>query len=487
MAVPMLIGITLVRRYRVDALIGTGGYATVYRVTDLQQEVDRALKEVADPDPAIREQFALEAQLLMTSNHPNIPHGYEHFEENGRAYLVMDYVGGRDLEQLLSESLERSGRPLDEEKVLRWLMPICDALEVMHTRVLPIIHRDIKPANIKLNAEGTPILIDFGLAKLYRPGPTNQAAQGVTPGYAPPEQYLALGKTDPRSDVYAMGATLYTLLTGREPPEAPNRLLAQSPNSGEPLVPARMVNPSISPATARIIDRAMNVTPNLRQQSARELRDDMQAALNVLLYGRPPMAGGDPPTTLLSTLAGVPAPIPSEKQVRPYSASVPAPPALTVPRPRLATPPQPQSAPLFNLGGPLVKGMGKLGILLAAIEILWGLLCAGALGAVVGTHDFTRAPSIPVLAAGAVWVGAVIALTVLLVRAIDRPLARRGRLSGARRWLQGIFLSLIFLAVNGIAYRVLGTASAQEGLIGLGLLGLGSIMVGLLSAANILG
>ncbi len=488
------LGTSLKYRYRIDALIGSGGYATVYRVTDLNMGLERALKEVTDPDSAIREQFALEAQLLMTSNHPNIPRGYEHFEENGRAYLVMDYVGGKDLEQILSDSLMREGRPLDEAQVLRWLLPICDALEVMHTRIVPIIHRDIKPANIKLNAGGAPILIDFGLAKLARPGPTNQAAQGVTPGYAPPEQYLALGKTDARSDVYGLGATLYTLVTGREPSEATNRLLAQSGNTGQPLVPARVLNPMLSASTAHIIDRAMDVSATMRYQSAREMRDEMVNSLDHLLYGRPPYESDEPNTGPITVSRPAQRSAASGKPVRPAASvpvKLPAHSTLFLGEPaRRLTPSkhliQSLTTPWFDLGGPLVRRMGKVGIFLAAVELYWGLLCAGALGSVVGTNDFTHFPSLLVLAGGIAWVIVVILLTVLLVRALDRPIARRGRLSGLRRWLQGILLSLIWLGMNGIAYLSLNSLTAEEGLFGLGLLGLASILAGLLSVANIL-
>src|SRR5690349_20265916 len=200
----------------------------------------------------------------------------------------MDYVQGKDLEERLNDSLTKEHRPLDEAQVLRWAVEISGALDVMHNLGVPVIHRDIKPANIKITPDGRPILIDFGLAKLQARGPTMTAAQGVSPGFAPPEQYMARGRTDPRTDIYALGATLYACLTGKDPPEAPGRLLAQTGaggTNGMQLVPPRRINPKVSDASERIVLRALELSPNNRQQSAQELRDELVAALQRLTGG----------------------------------------------------------------------------------------------------------------------------------------------------------------------------------------------------------
>jgi serine/threonine protein kinase len=275
-------GTVISKRYRIERLIGTGGYASVYRATDLTLGYERAIKEVADPDPGVRTQFRLEAELLINSKHPNIPHGYHLIEDMGRLFLIMDYVNGKDLEELLNESLTQRQRALDEAQVLTWAIDICDALDKMHNLKVPVIHRDIKPANIKITPDNQPILIDFGLAKLQQKGATLTAAQGVSPGFAPPEQYMAKGRTDPRTDIYGLGATLYACLTGKDPPEAPGRLLAQTGaggGAGMQLVAPRKLNPHISEATDRLIVRALELSPNHRQQSAHELQVEMQGAL----------------------------------------------------------------------------------------------------------------------------------------------------------------------------------------------------------------
>ena len=120
----------------------------------------------------------------------------------------------------------------------------------MHKLKVPVIHRDIKPANIKITPDVMPILIDFGLAKLHQKGPTMTAAQGVSPGFAPPEQYMAKGRTDARTDVYGLGATLYACLTGKDPPEAPGRLMAQT-GAGGASGDAPRLAPQAQPARQR--------------------------------------------------------------------------------------------------------------------------------------------------------------------------------------------------------------------------------------------
>ncbi len=280
-------GVVLDGRYRIDRVIGSGGYASVYKAIDTTYNIERAIKEVTDPDKGVREQFRLEADLLINHNHPNIPRGYKVLEVGRRIYFVMDFVGGKDLEELLNESLTQQRRPLDEARVLRWAIEICSALSFIHRLPTPIIHRDIKPANIKITPDDRPVLIDFGLAKLQQETskaiPTQAAAQGVSPGFAPPEQYMAKGRTDARTDIYGLGATLYACLTGRDPAEAPARLLDQTGVSqGSSLVLPHTINQRISARTEEIILKALELSPSKRQQSAAELETDLRDALNKL-------------------------------------------------------------------------------------------------------------------------------------------------------------------------------------------------------------
>lgn len=266
-------GTLLAGRYLIQGYIGGGGFGHIYKAHDKVLGHRRAIKEAFYRDVQTQRQFRLEAEFLLNARHPNLVRGYAVFEQSGRFYLVMDYVDGNTLEEIAIQHIRRSGRPLPEAQVLDWILPICDALQSLHNQPTPIIHRDVKPANVKLTRDGTPILIDLGLAKLYNAGTqTLGAALAFTPGYAPPEQYQASGATDQRTDVYGMGATLFYLLTGYQPTEAPARL-------GPHALPApRALNPAISPQTEAIVLKAMTLDPRERQQSAGILLEELRQA-----------------------------------------------------------------------------------------------------------------------------------------------------------------------------------------------------------------
>ena len=265
-------------RYLIQGYIGGGGFGHIYRAQDTMLRHYRALKEAFSSDLHARRQFQLEAEFLLNVRHPNLVSAYAVFEENGRLYLVMDYVDGLTLEDIAINHIHKTGRPLDEAQTLDWIIPICDAATALHQQPVPIIHRDIKPANIKLSVStGEPVLMDLGLAKLYARGTqTIGAALAFTPGYAPPEQYQAAGATDQRTDVYGLGASLYYLLTGYQPTEAPARL------SAEALRPPAMLNPALSKRTEAVVLRAMELDPAARQQTTLELADALTAARRAL-------------------------------------------------------------------------------------------------------------------------------------------------------------------------------------------------------------
>ena len=275
---PLSPGQTLNNRYRIVKLLGQGGFGAVYRVWDTHLERPRALKENLDPSADAQRQFKREAHILADLVHPNLPRVMDHFIIQGRGeYLVMDFIEGEDLQQML---LKRAA-PLQEREVLAWIGQVCDALIYLHDRQTPIIHRDVKPANIKITPEGQAILVDFGIAKTYTAGQlTTRGAKAVTPGFSPIEQYGGGGQTDARSDLYALGATLYVLLTGLEPPECTQRVLRDD------LLPARRINPNISPAMEALLSRALQIDPPLRFQSA----SDFKAALQSLVSAGAPSA-----------------------------------------------------------------------------------------------------------------------------------------------------------------------------------------------------
>ncbi len=264
----MNVGDVLQGRYRIVRLVGQGGFGAVFRAWDTNLKVPVALKENADTGPDAQRQFEREAHLLANLRHANLPRVSDHFVVPGQGqYLVMDFVEGKSLAALLAER----GGPLGEAEVRPWIRQVCDALEYLHSRTPPVIHRDIKPDNIIIGPDGRAMLVDFGISKEFAPGKgTTIGARAITPGYSPPEQYSAAG-TDTRSDVYALGATLYHLLTGHEPPESVVLI-------GGALLPApRALNPAVSPAAEAAILAAMNPDIGRRLSSAAALRQALDA------------------------------------------------------------------------------------------------------------------------------------------------------------------------------------------------------------------
>jgi len=263
-------GTVLRRRYKIIAPVGQGGMGAVYRADDLRLEGRIcAVKEVRpDPDATPEElaqtqaQFRREAFTLARLDHPNLPKVSDTFTENQREYLVMDFVGGQDLRQVMEEK-RRRGKFLEEERVLRWADQLCDALAYLHSQNPPVLHRDIKPANIKLTPGGLIKLVDFGLVKLLAADDSRTVTvlQGRgTVAYTPLEQYGGdTGHTDVRSDIYSLGATLYHLLTNQPPADAKQRFL--NPNV---LVFPRAINPRISLITERAILAAIAMHPDPR-------------------------------------------------------------------------------------------------------------------------------------------------------------------------------------------------------------------------------
>jgi serine/threonine protein kinase len=265
---PLQTGTVLNNRYRIVKLLGQGGFGAIYRAWDMNMECPRAVKENLDTSPEAQTQFKLEASILGQLTHQNLPKVIDHFilPDMGQ-YLVMEYVEGEDLQ----EKLDRTGEPLPEGMVIPWIEQICDALSYLHSQAPPIIHRDIKPANIKITPEGKAMLVDFGIAKIYDSKlKTTKGARAVTPGYSPHEQYGQV-KTDARCDVYALGATLYTLLTNQEPVESIQRV------GVDRLVQIQEINPAVSPAIAAATARAMRINVGDRHQSIAAFKDALRS------------------------------------------------------------------------------------------------------------------------------------------------------------------------------------------------------------------
>lgn len=264
-------GFTLVNRYLVQDVIGVGGMGSVYRARDLHfPNVVKlvAVKEMINsaPDPIVRQtitqNFEREANILVTLNHPSIPKIFDYFTFNERSYLVEEFVHGKDLDQVLSDS---EGF-LTEDQVIVWAIELCDVLQYLHThRPEPIIFRDMKPSNVMVNQQGHIILVDFGIAKIFRTG--QKGTMIGTEGYSPPEQYR--GEATPAADVYSLGATLHHLITRKDPRLEPPFSFAERQ--------IRQINPSISAEFDAIIQTALKYSPQERFPTALAMKEALMA------------------------------------------------------------------------------------------------------------------------------------------------------------------------------------------------------------------
>jgi serine/threonine protein kinase len=263
MATALERGSLLHKRYRIIDILGQGGMGSVYRAIDENLGVAVAVKENLFTTDEYARQFRLEAVILANLRHANLPRVTDHFVigEQGQ-YLIMDYIEGEDLRQ----RMERQGTVSEEDAILIGAA-MCEALQYLHTRKPSIIHRDVKPGNVRITPDGHIFLVDFGLAKLVKGSQaTTTGARAMTPGYSPPEQY-GTARTDPRTDIYSLGATLYAAVTGVIPEDG----LARAMDNVD-LTPVRKRNPRISRKLAAAIEKAMAVRPENRFQSAEEFR-----------------------------------------------------------------------------------------------------------------------------------------------------------------------------------------------------------------------
>ena len=261
-------GSLLAGRYRVERFLAGGGMGVVYIGTD-QRLAERqcAIKEIFDrfttPEERAQaiEYFHREADTLSQLNHPAIPAIFDRFGEGNCHYLVMDFIEGRNLEEVL---VEQDG-PLPESRVVEIARELCDVLSYLHSFDPPVIYRDMKPGNVIVKPDGHVALIDFGIARIF--SPQGKATLIGTPGFAPPEQYA--GKVDQRSDIYSLAASLHYMVTGRDPEKHP-------PFSCPPVLSEK---PDVSPFLAQAVDKALAYKIEERPFSAEEFKE-------MFLYGR---------------------------------------------------------------------------------------------------------------------------------------------------------------------------------------------------------
>ena len=297
------------------AASGSGGTGTVYEAIDERFRSRVALKEsVVTSDPRLVKAFEREARLLRTLRHPALPGVIDYFKEGPSWFLVMDFVPGDDFEALA----ERRGGPFPVPAVLSWGDQLLEALEFLHGHVPPIVHRDVKPPNMKLTPEGRIVLLDFGLSKGFLSSGSLLGAStasgakslfGYTPHYAPIEQIRGVG-TDPRSDLYAAAATLWTLMTGAVPPDALQRASTIDAGEPDPLRPAYELNPRVPVAVSNVLHAALAQDPQRRPDTAATMRRLLREAPAKEVPTQGTVPDGVAPTLapLAMTIRGFPAP-----------------------------------------------------------------------------------------------------------------------------------------------------------------------------------
>lgn len=252
-------GYIIQRRYEIIDVIKEGGMGCVYKAKDIRLDRECAVKEMLSNDAAEDQEYAVrrfeeEALMLSKLRHIGLPVVMDYFVEHGRYYLVMDFIKGEDLENILEEL---DGKPVEEDKVINCAIQILEVLDYLHNQDPPIVYRDLKPGNIMIrDHDKRSVLIDFGIARTIASDSTTTKTIIGTFGYCAMEQVK--GKPEPRSDIYSMGATMHHMLTGVQP-----QLLT--------IEPLEQANPNVSKKLARIVMKALQEDPAKRFSSAKEM------------------------------------------------------------------------------------------------------------------------------------------------------------------------------------------------------------------------
>ena len=269
-------------RYQIKALLGKGEYGAVYYAWDQNLNSPVAVKELHNTKPDITQQFSLEARALANLRHPNLPYVIDHFSLPGSggtlsSYLVMEFVEGENLQDIIDHYTQESpGKGMSEGQILPLMVQVFDAVSFLHSQKPAIIHRDIKPANIRVTSEQKAMLVDFGITKIADPIRRNTIlTERLESVFVPPE--MQAGVAEECSDVYSLGATLYTALTGTIPPNGIER------RAGQPIRPLRQLNSAISPRVESAVMRALELSPERRFQSV----DEFSTALGLKTLNAP--------------------------------------------------------------------------------------------------------------------------------------------------------------------------------------------------------
>jgi predicted Ser/Thr protein kinase len=265
------IGTILQDRFLIEERIGTGGMGAVYLATDQKFGSRVAIKQTIHNKPELAQAFEREARILNSLHHPVLPHVSDFFSENEATMLVMEYIEGEDLSELL-----KRGERLSSDDIVRWTFELLDALDYLHSQDPPIIHRDIKPNNLKVTPRGNIVLLDFGLAKETSGNTLGvQSVFGYSRRYSPLEQIEGTG-TDSRSDIFALGATIFHLLTGKPPIDVLARASAIAAGRPDPLKLASELNPDVPIEFAALVRSALAINAKDRFETAAAMRNALE-------------------------------------------------------------------------------------------------------------------------------------------------------------------------------------------------------------------
>ena len=251
-------GTVIANKYEIIREIGKGGMSTVYLSMDVSLNKQWALKAIDKTSQEFQSvdtpRVLMEVDMMKHLDHPSLPRIVDVLDTEETLYIIMDYIEG----ETLAKVLDMYGA-VKQEEVIKWSLQLCDVLNYLHHQNPPIIYRDMKPANIMLRPEGDVKVIDFGIARKYKPGSTEDTVALGTKGYAAPEQFSGNGQTDQRTDIFNLGVTMYQLLTNRNPAKPPYKI--------EPIT---KIDSSLSNGLEKIINKATKEDPNQRYQTVEE-------------------------------------------------------------------------------------------------------------------------------------------------------------------------------------------------------------------------
>lgn len=435
----------LQQRYMILGQVGRGGMGAVYVAMDTRLGHRRvAIKEMSQANlnstelTAATARFQQEADMLGKLSHPNLPRIYDSFSEQERSYLVMDFIEGQNLHQIL-KSL--NGQPLSLAQSLLYARQLCDVLAYLHQQNPPIIFRDVKPTNVMVTQSGQVYLIDFGIARVFKEGQQQDTIFLGSPGYAPPEQH-GISQTNPRSDIYGLGATLHYCLTGRDPYYSDDRFS---------FLPVRQFNPQVPAELDQLVQRMVDQDERARPASALEVQQALLGLTQRASEFTTSLSPAAPASAPTKYIAPVPPPVSTANPASPGYGSQQS---VMMPQfPTVVASPTPHSAPRlggsYNAHTPLSPGYSSPSPWSARFLITFGLFLLVTAGSGFYALSFTLPGADPQQLGWAFIIESALALLLFLV-ALSGSILVRGSLSRSMLILTGLAALIASIGLAGI-------------------------------------